>query len=202
MGLKMSINNYKWVLRFLPLLVVLPILYFLWFGGGDEALEQSVSRVNTAPSSLIGSRALNFKFEKKQAWDGKELELHTVSGKKVLLHFWATWCGPCVLELPELMEMAERESKDLMVIAIAVDKDWQTIGSFLERYPKLKKLPEVVSLYLDPEGKIPSQYGTNGLPESFLLGRDLTVISKLVGAQPWLDKRMQALLDSAPEQKR
>lgn len=197
----MNKNYWRILLRVLPLLLLIPLVYLVWFHGGEEKLQQSVSNINTGKSDLQGKAAPPFQFTKEHSWKGETFNLSQAKGKPVLLHFWATWCGPCVAEMPELLALSQKRS-DITFIAIAVDKDWQTVSAFFERYKDLRRFPEKINLYLDPGGDVPDRYGTVGLPETYLLKPDLTVVTKLVGAQPWTNSRMQALLDSLREPKR
>jgi thiol-disulfide isomerase/thioredoxin len=189
------------IIRVIPILLVVSALYLLWLYRGEEALQNSVTNVYSAQSDLQGKEAPHFEILKSESWRGQQFSLKDRRGRPVLLHFWATWCGPCVQELPELIALARARQNDFQFIAVAIDRDWQTIGDFFNRYPELKSLPDLVELLLDPKGKVPALYGSNGLPESFLLDDKLTVKAKLMGQQPWGSKPMRALLDSLRSQK-
>lgn len=198
----MKSQYFQVFIRVLPIILAAVLVYLIWFYRGTEFLEESVTKVNTVASVMQGKAAPDFRITKALSWKGVELNLQSLKGKPVLLHFWATWCGPCVQELPELIELAKKRGSDMNFVAIAVDKDWQTISSFLGRYPALKDLPNVVTLALDPGGELPALYGTSGLPDTYLLRTDLTLETRLVGPQPWLSREMQPLLDSLAKQNR
>ena len=99
--------------------------------------------------------------------DGKgQLSLQSERGKVVYLDFWASWCKPCALSLPALDAFRkEFPAKDFTVFAINVDRDPAAARAFLSRrpvgYPSL----------FDPEGKLPTQFGVETMPTSFLIDR-------------------------------
>jgi cytochrome c biogenesis protein CcmG/thiol:disulfide interchange protein DsbE len=88
-------------------------------------------------------------------------------GKVVLINFWATWCAPCVEELPALQRLYEKLGpKGLVVLAVGVDDHAEQLLSFKQRYGL--SFPILV----DEEGGIKSSYRVSGVPESFVVGRD------------------------------
>jgi thiol-disulfide isomerase/thioredoxin len=99
--------------------------------------------------------------------DGKgQLSLESERGKVVYLDFWASWCKPCALSLPALDAFRkEFPAKDFAVFAINVDRDPAAARAFLSRrpvgYPSL----------FDPEGKLPTLFGVETMPTSFLIDR-------------------------------
>ncbi len=78
---------------------------------------------------------------------GTKTDLAKEKGKIFIIHFWATWCPPCVEEIPALSRFWDkyRTRDDISLYAISVDKDWKTIEDFM------KKNPSEIPLFLDPE---------------------------------------------------
>ena len=64
---------------------------------------------------------------------GQKLSLRSLRGKPVLLNFWATWCAPCVEEMPSLENLAGRVGDSLHVVTVSVDEDWETVKKFFPR---------------------------------------------------------------------
>jgi len=103
--------------------------------------------------------------------DGKVLDLAQLHGKTILLDFWATWCGPCVAELPELKAVhAKYESRqDFLMVGVSLDADQQTLRDFLTKRGVV--WPQVFG----EEGgadKAAERFGVLGLPALFLIGPD------------------------------
>jgi peroxiredoxin len=112
---------------------------------------------------------------------GEEVSLAALSGKVVLLNFWATWCTPCRAEMPG-MERLWRQYHDrgLAIVAISVDEGGEKrIASFVRRlnlsYPIL----------LDPQSETADRYEVSGLPSSFLIDGEGRLIGRMVGGREW-----------------
>jgi thiol-disulfide isomerase/thioredoxin len=113
---------------------------------------------------------------KLAALDGKPLNLASVRGKVVLLNFWATWCGPCRAEIPDLIELQQKYKDQLQIIGLTVDDDdaaaiKQTVAEAHINYPVAMAPPE-----------IRVQYGGIGaLPTSFVLDTQGRIVQKHEG---------------------
>lgn len=116
--------------------------------------------------------------------DGKDLTLSDLRGKVVLIDFWATWCGPCVAELPNVKKAWEKYGeKGFVVVSISFDKRADTARAFAEKQGM--KWPQV---WVDNADKsdLAKLYNVSGIPATFLIGRD----GKVAG----VDLRGDALL--------
>ena len=126
----------------------------------------------------VGDRAPRVEL---RADSGAEVDLSDYRGKFVLLNFWATWCPPCVQELPSLNQLArEFESSGLVVLGVSVDEDQQAYEQFLERFDV--SFPTV----RDPERVAANRFGTMKYPETYLIDPDGYVKQKYVGAENWM----------------
>lgn len=133
------------------------------------------------------------KFELKDA-SGKPHYLSQFKDRIVLVHFWASWCGPCLTEIPEFTALAEKfKGRPLQLVAVSLDENWEDA---LEVLPLKEPTENLVSL-LDPEGEFPEKFGTYQLPETYLLGPDLKVITKWVGPQEWNSEGMAKVMEAA-----
>ena len=111
--------------------------------------------------------------------DGKPLKLSDYRGKVVLLDFWATWCGPCVGDTPNLKAVHEAFGKDerFVLISLSLDPDAQPAIE----YVKKNELGWVHGFLGDwGKTKVPEQFGVRGIPAYFLIGPDGKLISKNV----------------------
>ena len=126
--------------------------------------------------SLAGSRAPEFAF----TLDGKPAKLADLRGKVVVLNFWATWCAPCVEEMPSLERLhQELASKGVVVLGVSVDEDAEAHDKFLRD----RKI--TFPTFRDPSKKTPMSYETFMYPETYIIGADGRVARKIIGAQKW-----------------
>ncbi len=107
--------------------------------------------------------------------NGRKLDLADYKGKVVLLDFWATWCGPCQIEIPGFVKLQERyRDQGLVVIGLSLDDGPGPVREFYQEfrmnYPVALANQEVAELY-----------GIFGVPTTFLIGRDGRVYSKYTG---------------------
>jgi len=110
---------------------------------------------------------------------------HTVSlnqyrGQIVLVNFWATWCPPCVEELPSLMTLQDRmKGRGVVVVGVSIDVD----GDAYHRFLKLHGINFLT--VRDPEQKVAGMYGTSGWPETYIIDRQGVMRRKFVGPVDW-----------------
>lgn len=114
--------------------------------------------------------------------DGKPRSLEEFKGKLVLLNLWATWCGPCVEEMPSLDRLqAKLGGDDFTVLALAMDKQGKPLVE-----PFLAKLGvKNLAMYLDTSGNATRALKARGLPTTFLIDREGREIGRLEGAASW-----------------
>ena len=126
--------------------------------------------------SHIGKTAPDFALQDSD----RRVTLSDFRGKAVLLNFWATWCPPCVEELPSMIEMQDRmKQKGVLVLAVSIDADE-------EAYHRFIKLHRVNFLTIrDPDQKSSTLYGTFGWPETYIIDRSGVIRRKLIGPVDW-----------------
>lgn len=130
-----------------------------------------------------------FEFELKDA-KGLTHRLSQWKGKYIVLHFWASWCPPCLAELGEWIAFSDRMKQkygdSVVFVAVSLDKNWEDATKVLNR---TKIEGSFVSL-LDPEMQVSEKYGSYQFPETYLIGRDLKISEKWVGTQEWGSVRL------------
>ena len=110
----------------------------------------------------------------------RKISLSDLRGKIVVLNFWATWCPPCVDEMPSLVQMQQRMSaRGVTVLAVSVDVDESAYHRFLKAH-KIELLT-----VRDPDQKSNNLYGTIKFPESYVIDRDGVVRRKFFGPVDW-----------------
>ena len=115
---------------------------------------------------------------------GREVSLSQFKGKVVVVNFWASWCGPCIEEMPSLIKLMKAFPNDIELIAISGDSNQADIDSFLKSFPELKTLPNIHIIW-DEEKRLSQRYQIYRLPESFLLDKDMKLIKKISGTIDW-----------------
>lgn len=122
--------------------------------------------------------------------DGKPLTLADYRGKILVLNFWASWCAPCVDEVPSLNQFAQRYSgKGVEVLGVSWDEDPDAYRSFLTKY-KFSFLT-----LRNPSRSLGEQYGTIKIPESYIISRDGHLLQKVIGGANWTDPKMISYID-------
>jgi len=128
-----------------------------------------------------------------RALDGKDWSLEAQKGKVVLIDFWATWCGPCRMTIPHLIEMQENHGgRDVAIVGISLDQNGRSaVEPFVSQsginYP----------IILDPQARYADAYGgVDGIPAFFLIDRQGRIAAHQVGAGPKeaLAQAIQSLL--------
>ena len=135
----------------------------------------------------IGSLAPDYR---AQSLDGDTVSLSSFAGDVVVLNVWATWCRPCVIEMPAL-ERLHQELRDdgLRVVAVSVDAPPGVLGAFGEAGGDVARFVDdhglTFTVLHDPSGDIQRRYQVNGLPTTFVIDRDGRIRSKVMGAREW-----------------
>ncbi len=114
---------------------------------------------------------------------GKSHQLHDYQGKVVLLNFWATWCPPCVEELPSLNRLQQHfNDQSVAIITIDVGEPASQIKPFLQKTDS-----DELSVLMDMDGKVHKQWNIYVFPTSFLLDQSGNIQYAAVGALDWSD---------------
>lgn len=184
-------------IRILFFLTLIPILYLFWEWGGATALLNAVKPPVTVSAIRVGTESPDFTLPAEKVWSRQDFRFSSLRGYPVVLHFWATWCGPCLQELPELLQLADRlRPLGYSFVAVAVDENWAVLEKFFLQYPHLKPMQDRMVLLLDPNSEIAQKFGSNRFPESFLINDQFFIDNKFVGAQPWNEPGMNLYLEN------
>ena len=117
------------------------------------------------------------------------IHLANYRGRVVLLNFWATWCPPCVAEMPSLLQL-HHDMPNLVILAVSIDDDPDAYHHFLATHHV-----DLITVR-DPSESAAKLFHTDMWPESYLIDRNGIIRSKFIGAQDWSDPEIRALIKS------
>jgi cytochrome c biogenesis protein CcmG/thiol:disulfide interchange protein DsbE len=121
----------------------------------------------------VGDRAPNFTIATDS---GMQISPRNFGGKVLVLNFWATWCPPCVQEMPSLNEFSKMMAgSGVVVLGVSVDRNQKLYQNMLKRFQVAFQTAR------DPDENINAMYGTYKFPESYIINRDGKVVQKFVG---------------------
>ena len=117
----------------------------------------------------------------------RTVDLSKLRGRVVVLNLWATWCAPCIEELPSLLEM-QKKMPDVVVVAVSMDQDPDVYQQFL-----VKHHVDVLTVR-DAEMKVNALYGTVQIPETYVIDKQGILRRKFVSAQVWTSPEIMGYL--------
>lgn len=149
---------------------LLAVLVFVIY---DGLREKIVGVGDTAPAFAITTDT------------GRTVSTSDFGGKLLVLNFWATWCPPCIEEMPSLDRFQRTlAGEGVVVLGISVDKDEQVYKAFLN------KAGVSFATARDPEARINADYGTFKYPETYVIDARGKVLRKYIGPENWTDERL------------
>jgi thiol-disulfide isomerase/thioredoxin len=123
---------------------------------------------------------------------GQPVSLDSFKGKVVVLNFWATWCPPCVAEMPALDKLqADMGGKDFTVVAVSTDREGIKKSAPFYRRAGIKNL----TLYNDTRGGMLDAFKAKALPVTIVLDREGRMIGRIEGAAQWDSPQAKALIE-------
>lgn len=156
-------------------------------GHAHEPGEGSIRRV-------LGEQLPDFTLK---TLDGKSVKASDLKAKVLLINFWATWCGPCVKEMPSLQKLAdEYSSKGLQVIGVDLDENPEVV---LEKFRTKHQIK--FPSYVDTDGTLAGRFNVSGLPLTLVIDGNRKLLLEQVGDEDWyspsLRKQFELWLEEA-----
>ncbi len=157
---------------FLGLIVLVGALVYVVSTSSSRPPRDAVKSV------VVGDLAPDFQLEDTE---GNQISLSDLRGKVVLVNFWATWCPPCIEEMPSMERLNEVMSgDDFVMLAVNTEENGRSaVAAFLE------KTPYTFPILYDDKGVVQKRYGVFKFPESFVVRKDGTVAEKIIGPLDW-----------------
>jgi peroxiredoxin len=122
--------------------------------------------------------------------NGKRVILSGLKGKIVFLNFWATWCSPCREEMPSMQKLNARfKDKDFAMLAVSLKEPASVVEKFFKDYSL------TFTALLDSDGELMTPYRIRGIPNTYIIDRDGTIIGKAFGPRKWDDQQAIALFE-------
>jgi peroxiredoxin len=159
-------------------------LFTLWITWRAKAIELGGSRPHSGRHLTLNKPAPGFQLK---ALDGHTVDLTDYRGRNVAITFWASWCGPCRLEMPVLRgfyQRARKQSSDFEILAISLDSEAEDAAKAAAEL----KMPFLV--LHDADGKVSDKYGVEAIPTLFVVDKKGDLIYTSTG----LDGSLEILL--------
>lgn len=151
----------------------------------NQMVESKIKSIKATAD--LKTKPLDLKFT---AVDGRDVDLSKMQGKVVLIDFWATWCGPCVAELPNVLKAyKDLHPKGFEIVGISLDSDKAKLESFVKE--RGMEWPQFFD-GLGWKNEISSKYGINSIPAMWLVNKKGMVVS--TNARGGLEEKVQKLL--------
>lgn len=167
-------NTRRLILNWRSIAVFALIFIFgYWFSLGYFTNQNHIEASAHLPAPNISLERL----------DGGSASLEDYRGQWVLINFWATWCYPCVLEMPSLEKFYQKlKEKNLTVLAVSLDKGPpEKVRDFV------KDMRLTFEIFRDPESVAASRFGVSGLPATFFINPEGEIVAHALGGRDWAD---------------
>ncbi|MBM3265155.1 MAG: redoxin family protein [candidate division Zixibacteria bacterium] len=142
---------------------------------------------NTEPSALVAAPVVSW-----QTLDGAAASISAYKGKVVVVDFWATWCGPCKVAIPDLKELyAKYQAQGVVILGVSVDKGGaETVKEFVEQFGITYPVVIADRVAEEAYGRVmtPPQNRVTSLPTSFVVNRDGQIVKNYVGYRAGVSK--------------
>ncbi len=127
--------------------------------------------------AVIGEQAPAFVLRLE---DGRTVRNQDLVGKVVVLNLWASWCAPCIDEIPSLERLRKQlAGADVWIVGVSVDRTWEEVRKVVSQ------TGAHFDMALDPDQNVARAFGTSKFPETYILDKNGKVVRKLIGVQIW-----------------
>ena len=161
----------------ITLFLFLTIFSNLSYSDDNNQLQISKPPINIEPFTLITK-------------DGKKENISKTNGKVILINFWATWCPPCIKEIPDLQKLKKEFGSDIEVLFISVDSNFQeTVPKFLK-----KNKFSNIKVFNDQKLVISKKFKVKIMPTTIIISKSFKETNRVTGYVDWQSKKYKSLI--------
>ncbi len=194
-GIRLAIHKRTFFIILIVMLSFISLVIFASYKGKDNSLTNN-------PKDKIASLAENAAIEKlfsklrisnsKELIAAKDFTLKDLNGNKVslkdyrnkvvFLSFWATWCSPCVSEMPDIEKLQEQmQDEDFVILTVSLGESKKNVQGFIDQGSYS------VNVILDSNKELLPAYGIKGIPATFVIDKKGMIMGKALGPRRWAD---------------
>lgn len=131
----------------------------------------------------------DYKFQLKDH-NGEDINIADLKGKVVFINFWATWCPPCVAEMPDINSLYQnyKDEDDVVFVMVSLDNSFDKAKDFLDR-------KEFDFTIYEPQSDIPKDFQSRGIPNTFVLDKEGEIAFSKMGMGQWDTRKFRKFLD-------
>jgi len=188
MALQQAMNKLLTPFRVATTLIVLTLVVVFASCNSNEVAPTATTPARpadprSAPGTVLNSVPPNVMEAELKAADGSPLKLSNYSGKVLLVNLWATWCGPCQLETPELVKLhKEFQSRGVEMVGLSTENpeaSAERVHQFVQRYSVDYHVG-----WATPEVALTLMQGRESIPQSFIITREGRIMKRFIGFSP------------------
>lgn len=128
--------------------------------------------------------------------EGGVIQSHQLLGKVLVVNFWASWCAPCIEEIPSLIRLKKVMGEQVEILAISNDQVKEDIDVFLKSFPEFRSPLVLLAHDVPKELPVTKAFGVFRLPESFVFNKSGRMVRKVIGTIDWSSSDAQEYLRS------
>lgn len=160
-----------------------------WSSQRDPSLVRAVAGLE---GQWVGGPAEPFQLP---GMDGQTHSLSEYRGKVVFLNFWASFCKPCRREMPSMERLVRQYRKrGLEMVAVSLDAEQADMRGFMREF--LPGDRTAMDVLWDASGKVSQAYGTEKIPETYIIDRDGRIVARFVGEYDWTRPEVKQLIEA------
>lgn len=157
--------------------------------GGFFLVFYQVYTSNSSPQNNELAKINSFELNAKVSFSSKTIHEKSIKaedfkGKIVILNFWASWCSPCVEELPSLIKLIKEFDGKVQLIAISGDSNFEDVQVFMKSFPELKSNPNIHMIW-HKDKELMKLFDVQRLPESYILDPHGQLVKRISGSIEW-----------------